>query len=116
MTTLYELVTVKLGYRKLCARWVPKMLTEEHKKKRMGSALDFLARYAEAGEKILHNIVTDDETWVYHHTPESKQQSNGAIRIHKKPRNAKLRFQQKLKLLLFGTDKAFFCLNLCLPE
>ncbi|GFU14274.1 uncharacterized protein TNCV_3579411 [Trichonephila clavipes] len=35
MTTLYEVVTVKLRYRKLCACWVPKMLTEEHKKKRM---------------------------------------------------------------------------------
>ncbi|GFW85624.1 uncharacterized protein TNCV_852751 [Trichonephila clavipes] len=51
MTTLYEVVTVKLGYRKLCAHWVPKMLTEEHKKKRIGSALDFLTRYAEAGDE-----------------------------------------------------------------
>ncbi|GFT76225.1 uncharacterized protein TNCV_564221 [Trichonephila clavipes] len=30
MTTLYEVVTVKLEYRKLCAHWIPKMLTEEH--------------------------------------------------------------------------------------
>jgi len=27
MTTIHEAVTEKLGYRKLCARWVPKMLT-----------------------------------------------------------------------------------------
>ncbi|GFU53370.1 uncharacterized protein TNCV_2953951 [Trichonephila clavipes] len=70
MTTLYEVVTVKLGYRKLCARWVPKMLTDEHKKKRMGFALDFLTHYAEAGDEFLDHIVTGDETWVYHHTPE----------------------------------------------
>ncbi|GFW23747.1 histone-lysine N-methyltransferase SETMAR [Trichonephila clavipes] len=75
ITTLYEVVTVKLGYRKLCARWVPKMLTEEHKRKKMGFALDFLTRYAEAGDKFLDHIVTGDETWVYHHAPESKQQS-----------------------------------------
>ncbi|CAL1261915.1 unnamed protein product [Larinioides sclopetarius] len=75
MTTLYEALTVKLGYRKLCARWVPKMLTEEHKMKRMGFALDFLTRYAEAGDEFLDLIVTGDETWVYHHTHESKQQS-----------------------------------------
>ncbi|GFU78082.1 histone-lysine N-methyltransferase SETMAR [Trichonephila clavipes] len=87
MTTLYEAVTVKLGYRKLCARWVPKMLTEEHKKKRMGFALDFLTRYAEVGDEFLDHIVTGDETWVYHHTPESSNnQCNGAIRIHQKPR------------------------------
>ncbi|GFV33246.1 uncharacterized protein TNCV_3949001 [Trichonephila clavipes] len=56
MTTLYEVVIVKLGYRKLCARWVPKMLTEEHKKKRMGFALDFLTCYAEAGDEFLDHI------------------------------------------------------------
>jgi len=41
-TTIHEAVTEKFGYRKLCARWVPKMLTEDHKTKRMGSALKFL--------------------------------------------------------------------------
>ena len=32
-TTIHEAVTEKLGYRKLCAHWVPKMLTEDHKTK-----------------------------------------------------------------------------------
>ena len=31
-TLLYDTVSSHLGYRKVCARWVPKMLTEEHKK------------------------------------------------------------------------------------
>ena len=30
-TTIHEAVTKKLGYRKLCACWVPKMLTDDHK-------------------------------------------------------------------------------------
>ena len=29
---LYDIVSSHLCYRKVCARWVPKMLTEEHKK------------------------------------------------------------------------------------
>ena len=29
---LYDIVSSHLGYRKVCARWVPKMLTDEHKK------------------------------------------------------------------------------------
>ncbi|GBM65173.1 hypothetical protein AVEN_197275-1 [Araneus ventricosus] len=33
MTTLHECVTVTLGHHKLCAHWVPKMLTEERKRK-----------------------------------------------------------------------------------
>jgi oligoribonuclease (3'-5' exoribonuclease) len=30
-TILYEIVSDRLNYRKLCSRWVPKMLSEEHK-------------------------------------------------------------------------------------
>ena len=72
-TTIREAVTEKLGYRKLCARWVPKMLTDVHKTKRMGSALKFLTRCAQEGDEFLDSIVIGDETWGFHHTPESKQ-------------------------------------------
>ena len=44
-TTLYRIVTDRLGYHKFCARWVPKQLTDIHKTQRMGSALTFLQRY-----------------------------------------------------------------------
>jgi hypothetical protein len=37
--------------------------------------LKFLTCYAQEGEEFLDSIVTGDETWVFHHTPESKQQS-----------------------------------------
>ena len=74
-TTFHEAVTEKLGYRRLYARWVPKMLTDDHKTKWMGSALKFLTRYAQEGDTFLDSIVTGDETWVFHHTPQSKQQS-----------------------------------------
>jgi len=50
---LHEIVSDELGLRKLCARWVPKMLTEEHKLKRQPSALDFLTRYSEEGDNFL---------------------------------------------------------------
>jgi hypothetical protein len=39
--TIHEPVTGKLGYRNFCARWVPKMLTDDNKTKRMGSALRY---------------------------------------------------------------------------
>ena len=32
-TTIHEAVTEKLGHGKLCARWVPKILTDDHKRK-----------------------------------------------------------------------------------
>ena len=62
-TTIHEAVTEKLGYRKLCARWVPKILTDDQKTKRMGSALKFLTRYAQEGDEFLDSIVPGNETW-----------------------------------------------------
>jgi histone-lysine N-methyltransferase SETMAR len=69
---VHEIVKEKLDYCKLCARWVPKMLTENHKKNQMGAALTFLTCYSEKGDEFLGSIGRD-ETWVFHHTPESKQ-------------------------------------------
>ncbi|KAJ4432354.1 hypothetical protein ANN_20973 [Periplaneta americana] len=63
-TLLYEVTTEDLGYRKLSARWVPKLLSEELKVQRMGAALSFLERYEREGDAILDQIVTGDETWV----------------------------------------------------
>jgi hypothetical protein len=44
-------------------------------KKRMGAALKFLERYHRCGDKFFDHIVTGDEPWVSHFTPESKLQS-----------------------------------------
>ena len=41
----------------------------------LGSVLRLLMRYEQEGDDFLDSIVTEDETWVFHHTPESKQQS-----------------------------------------
>jgi len=37
-SVIYDIVSEKLRYKKLCARWVPKMLTDEHKQKRLAAA------------------------------------------------------------------------------
>jgi hypothetical protein len=71
-TVLYKIVTDRLDFQKLCSRWVPQMLSEEHKKKWAASALTFLTQYSEQGDGFLSQIVTGDETWVSHLTPESK--------------------------------------------
>ncbi|GBM73510.1 hypothetical protein AVEN_103941-1 [Araneus ventricosus] len=63
-TVLHENVTNLLNYRKLCSRWVPKILTDVHKMKRLGSALKFRTRCSEKGNEFLNKIVTVDETWV----------------------------------------------------
>ena len=67
-----EAMTDEVGYRTMCACQVPKMLTDDHKTERMGSALKFLTRYTQEGDEFLDSIMTGDETWVFHHIPESK--------------------------------------------
>jgi hypothetical protein len=39
----------------------------------MGSALKFLTRYAQEGDEFLDSIVAGDDTWGFHHTPESSK-------------------------------------------
>lgn len=71
---LHDIVVNRLNYRKMCSRWVSKMPTDGHKKKRLDSALAFFTRYSHEGVELLNKIVIGDKTWVCHVTPESKQQ------------------------------------------
>ena len=116
-TTIHEAVTEKFGYRKLCARWVPKMLTDDHKTKRMSSGLKFLTRYTQEGDEFLDSIVTGDETWGFHHTPESKQRSLQWCHTHS-PRSKKFKtsisVKKKSKRPFSGTEKAFSWSASCL--
>ncbi|KAJ4439546.1 hypothetical protein ANN_07670 [Periplaneta americana] len=43
--------------------------------KKVGAALTFLQPYHDDGDEFLDRIVTGDETWISHFTPETKQQS-----------------------------------------
>ncbi|KAJ4447710.1 hypothetical protein ANN_09718 [Periplaneta americana] len=47
----------------------------KHKMQRLGPALTFLQRYHDDGDELLDRIVTGDETWISHFTPQTKQQS-----------------------------------------
>ncbi len=41
----------------------------------MGAALSLLMAYHREGPSLINHIVTGDENYIHHHTPESKQQS-----------------------------------------
>jgi len=57
--------------RKVCAKMVPKELTEEQKQRRVTICQDLLERQAD----ILGRVITGDETWVYQYDPETKRHS-----------------------------------------
>ena len=65
----------KLGFHKLCARLVPKQLTEMHKGTRVDICQKHLDRYGNERDIFLDRIIIGEETLVHHYKPESKRQS-----------------------------------------
>jgi len=64
-----------LNLSKVSARWVPRLLTDQQKQIRKEVCERHLVRHSQEGDDFLTRIVTCDETWVHHYTPESKQAS-----------------------------------------
>ncbi|GFX30244.1 uncharacterized protein TNCV_1963511 [Trichonephila clavipes] len=53
-SVVYKIVTEDLNFKKLCSRWVPRLLTSEYKEKRFAISLDFLIRYGEERDDMLN--------------------------------------------------------------
>jgi hypothetical protein len=60
----YSVVHDNLQFHKVCARWILKELTDEHKRMCLDSCSHHLACYREEGDNFLQWIVTGDETRV----------------------------------------------------
>ena len=80
LTVRYIAACLKISYgtthyNKVCARWVPRMLTPEKKQVRLATSRDDLSLYNADPAKFLRRYVTMDETWAHHFDPEIKQQS-----------------------------------------
>jgi len=71
----HHVITNALGYNKVCARWVPRILMPEKKQVRLATSHDDLSLYNADPAKFLRRYVTMDETWAHHFEPETKQQS-----------------------------------------
>ena len=70
-----KIIHERLGYSKVCARWVPRQLTDDNKETRFNICAELFERYDHEGDGFLHRIVTGDETWIHQFEPESKRQS-----------------------------------------
>jgi histone-lysine N-methyltransferase SETMAR len=72
---LHYIVHGDLGYRKVCSRWDPWQLSHSHKHAWHTICQQHLDHHVREGDAFLHQIVTEDESWVYHYEQESKRQS-----------------------------------------
>lgn len=71
----HTILANNLQYWKLLARRVSKMVTAEHKVKRVECARKFLTSFEEEGKEFLDSIIIGDETLVQYYIPKTKQQS-----------------------------------------
>jgi histone-lysine N-methyltransferase SETMAR len=109
LTLLYEILAERLHCRKVSARWMPIMLTDEQRNQRMSSAFTFLQWYHSEGEKFLDHFVAGDGTWISCSNIATQKQSvvwklSGSLKLRK--------FEQtfcgrKLMATGFGTEEVF---------
>ena len=65
-SSVLKILRERLGLCKICARWVPHLLTDEQKQSRG------LEKCDKCDPRRLEEIVTGDETWIYHFQSDSK--------------------------------------------
>jgi len=82
-----------LNMRKLSAKWVLKYLNADQKRQRCQSSEQLLEFFRRDPNDFLSQLVTMDETWLYHYDPETKQQSM-EWRHSGSPRPKKFRVQK----------------------
>ena len=61
-----------LDLRKVWARWVPHLLTEEQKTQCLKCARELLKTYKGCNSRVISNLLTGDETWVHMFEPQRR--------------------------------------------
>ena len=69
------ILTDDLHMKLVCAKFVPRLLTDDQREHRQKIARDLFERSCE-DVQFLKNLVTGDESWVYGYDPETKQRSS----------------------------------------
>jgi len=65
----------ELDMKKLCARWVPRLLTADQKRTCMTISEQCLEHFNKNKTDFVCRFITMDKNWIHHYTPESKEQS-----------------------------------------
>ena len=101
-TTVWDILNKILGMTRVCAKFIPKLLTTDHKDLRSEIALDNLQMVSD-DENVLKKVITGGESWVYGYDPETKQQSSHCKRPNEpRPKKARQsRSHVKLMLIIF---------------
>ena len=72
LSSVLKILRERLGLRKVCVCLVPHLLTDEQKQSRVRLASQVIEKYDKGDPCRLEEIVTGNETWIYHFQPDSK--------------------------------------------
>ena len=78
-SSVLKILRERLGLRKICVGWVPRLLTDEQKQSRVRLASQVIEKYDKCDPRRLEEIGTGDETWIYHFQPDSKAKNKVRI-------------------------------------
>jgi histone-lysine N-methyltransferase SETMAR len=97
----------------MSARWVPRLLSPEHRKRSLVAVTQLFQRYEREGAEFFDSVVTCDESWVYYFTPESKRASKQYKHTHfPPPKKAKAIFSEgKIMTAVFWDSKGIIHLD-----
>ena len=70
-----SILTKDLTMRRVSAKFIPKLLSDEQKQHRLQVAQELINR-SENDADMLNRVITGDESWVYGYDPETKAQSS----------------------------------------
>ena len=73
-----------LDLRKVCATWVPHLLTEEQKTQRLKCARELLKTYKGCNSRVISNLLTGDRAWVHMFEPQRRADNKQWKRKDKK--------------------------------
>ena len=68
------ILSVELGMRKICAKMVPRNLTQQQRDARVSVSAELLEQ-VEADPDLMERVITGDESWFFQYDPETKRQS-----------------------------------------
>ena len=96
LSTVHLILKKHLKVRKISARWVPHLLTDEQKRQWVKVAKKLLQMFPKYDKKQFANVVTGDETWVHYFEPVRKVSNKiWATKHSKRPIIAKLSLSTK---------------------
>ena len=99
--TVWGIITENIEMRKVCAKMVPKLLSEDQKERRVTVCEDIIER-RKGDPDLLRRVITGDESWIFEYDTETKQQSR-QLKSLASPRPKKARMSKwKVKVMLIA--------------